>query len=563
MLIGGFWTPQTIGAADGVNVSNMNNTHGIATGVSLDGLKACVVWAQFDVGSPQAYARVLDVLTSTWNPPLNAGAFQVSSAGNGGTAGTRCTFDSNGNLHVTWQQKSGGGSLEIMHRSQTPAGVWSAIAQVADNGDAPDIAADNAGRIWVSYHKFNGDNAPGEVRLRSWNGSWGAVEIKTASGAGGEPRVGVDNSGYVHLAWKNGGSSRGYAFYNSTNDQFSNEVAIPGSNSAGNFSLAVNRENGDVHVAYAKNSNEIYYAKKTGLGSTSFLGQMKIVSGDQNIYDPRVAVSGGQVTVVFDNGKKDRIDYVVSNDNGGSWSGVSSLANPGGQDQAPWIASDANGNSYIAYAHDGFVYFTNIVGFVPVAERCSSFADVRNTGPACPAITSLTQAGVIQGYDTNPPTFGPNQSVQRAQIAAFLVRALGWQSMNQGPNTFNDFGPLVGELREASLILANACTNPSDPNTCVAKGYGDGRFGPNDGVTYAQVMTFIARAFIFDGTWRPQSAAHPYNGVPQVHESDVRTYHAYAGLVDDVPMPSGDGWNQAAPRAWVAVVLYQALQASR
>ena len=206
--------------------------------------------------------------------------------------------------------------------------------------------------------------------------------------------------------------------------------------------------------------------------------------------------------------------------------------------------------------------FTALAGFVPEGQRCAGFADVRTGTPACPAIESLTRTGVIQGYNTNPPTFGPNQSVQRAQIAAFLVRALGWQNMPQGPKGFNDFGPLVGELREASLILANACTNPSDPNTCVAKGYGDGRFGPNEGVTYAQVMTFIARAFIYNQTWVAQSEPHPYNGVPQVHEADVRTYDFYAGQVTTVSMPTGDGWNQTAPRAWVAVVLYQALQAN-
>src|SRR5688500_18265691 len=77
MVFGGFWAPQTVSADDGINVSNMNQTHGIAAGVSQNGFKVCVVWSQFDVANPQAWVRVLDVLTSTWTPPIGQTAKQV------------------------------------------------------------------------------------------------------------------------------------------------------------------------------------------------------------------------------------------------------------------------------------------------------------------------------------------------------------------------------------------------------------------------------------------------------------------------------------------------------
>jgi hypothetical protein len=44
-----------------------------------------------------------------------------------------------------------------------------------------------------------------------------------------------------------------------------------------------------------------------------------------------------------------------------------------------------------------------------------------------------------------------------------------------------------------------------------------------------------------------------------VHQADARTYHAYAGTIPDAPTTEAD-WSQPAPRAWVARVLYQALQ---
>ena len=99
----------------------------------------------------------------------------------------------------------------------------------------------------------------------------------------------------------------------------------------------------------------------------------------------------------------------------------------------------------------------------------------------------------------------------------------------------------------------------------MARGYGDGRFGPTDQVTYAQVISFVARAFRLDADydWQPQMGAHPYSGVPAAHESDVRAYHFYTEAAGGIPdAPTGDGWNEIAPREWVAMVLYRALQSA-
>jgi S-layer homology domain len=185
---------------------------------------------------------------------------------------------------------------------------------------------------------------------------------------------------------------------------------------------------------------------------------------------------------------------------------------------------------------------------------------VSNADPACPAIYALSQAGVIKGYDTAPPTFGPGDDVQRAQQAGFLVRALGWGGMPTGPRDFNDFDGLVQELQDASLILANACAVPADDTTCVARGYGDGRFGPTDPVSHAQAIELIARAFALDPThaWAPAPPGCAAAGVPAVHAGAVCTYLANAGAIPDAPTTQA-GWDAPASRAWVAMVLWQAL----
>ncbi len=205
---------------------------------------------------------------------------------------------------------------------------------------------------------------------------------------------------------------------------------------------------------------------------------------------------------------------------------------------------------------------------VAAAGPCAGFADVLDSNVACEAIAALTSRSIINGYATAPPTFGPNDPVQRAQVAAFLVRALAWSGEATTPRTFTDFGSLIEALRMASLILANKC---DETGLCVARGYEAATctarnltapcFGPNDSVTYAQVISFVARAFQFDSAyeWQPQpNGAMPYFGVPVVHQPDVQTYYAYAGGIPDAPMTEAN-WSQPAPRGWVARVLYQAL----
>jgi hypothetical protein len=185
------------------------------------------------------------------------------------------------------------------------------------------------------------------------------------------------------------------------------------------------------------------------------------------------------------------------------------------------------------------------------------------------ATSALVSQGIINGYATNPPRFGVSDPVQRAQMAAFLVRALAWQGEPTTPRSFTDFGQLMAELQTASLILANRC----DPQgNCVAKGYAPADctakgktapcFGPNDSVTRAQVISFITRAFTQDPTyaWLPQpNLTITFGEVPEVHRTDIQTYSFYVGSVPDVPTTIAR-WNEPAPREWVARALFLALQ---
>ena len=55
-----------------------------------------------------------------------------------------------------------------------------------------------------------------------------------------------------------------------------------------------------------------------------------------------------------------------------------------------------------------------------------SFGDMAAGTPAAEAVAQLTARGIIKGYGDG--TFGPADPVARAQIAALIVRAFGWDS---------------------------------------------------------------------------------------------------------------------------------------
>ncbi|HEX2404787.1 MAG TPA: S-layer homology domain-containing protein, partial [Acidimicrobiia bacterium] len=102
------------------------------------------------------------------------------------------------------------------------------------------------------------------------------------------------------------------------------------------------------------------------------------------------------------------------------------------------------------------------------------------------AIDRLATAGVTRGC--NPPAntrFCPDDPVTRGQMAAFLVRALGYTD-NGGGNRFTDDNASVFEDaidRLATAGVTRGCNPPA--NT---------RFCPDQPVTRGQMAAFLTRA---------------------------------------------------------------------
>ena len=201
------------------------------------------------------------------------------------------------------------------------------------------------------------------------------------------------------------------------------------------------------------------------------------------------------------------------------------------------------------------------------------FADVPPSNPAYAAIGQLAARGIIRGCDQSvaPPLFCPDDPTLRAQMAALVVRAMGWG----GDTAANSFTDKCDPLNPADCVddeLWNAVGILAAKG--VAKGYVDGStcapaaapcYAARDEVLNIQVISFVARAMVQGGLWTPVTVDNPsiYPNVPldSGNRLDLLTFVANAGPVTDTSDASRDfpNFDQPTTRGWFARALWQAL----
>ena len=99
-------------------------------------------------------------------------------------------------------------------------------------------------------------------------------------------------------------------------------------------------------------------------------------------------------------------------------------------------------------------------------------------------IEAIRSASITEGCDPVGDRYCPASPVTRAEMAAFLVRALGLSELKPPVPSFVDvpagawYSGFVERLVEQKITV----------------GYGDGRFGPNDPVTRGAMAVFLVRA---------------------------------------------------------------------
>ncbi len=118
-----------------------------------------------------------------------------------------------------------------------------------------------------------------------------------------------------------------------------------------------------------------------------------------------------------------------------------------------------------------------------VYAKTQPFLDVPATKHFAEAVNELAERNIIGGYPDG--TFKPGNSITRGQAAAIIAKMTKLDTTNVKGPKFKDVTTANGYYKAIAALAEKGVIN----------GYGDGRFGPNDPITRAQIASIIIKAF--------------------------------------------------------------------
>lgn len=179
----------------------------------------------------------------------------------------------------------------------------------------------------------------------------------------------------------------------------------------------------------------------------------------------------------------------------------------------------------------------DVVAIDETAEEVAVVEEVE-AGQYDKAIEFLANYGIFKGYDKN--NTGAEDPIERYQMALFVARiATGWtedEVWEDGPENWSefsdiDFAPVNNYY--GALSFAN--------QKGIIEGYGNGKFGPQDHITYQNALTMVVRTLGYTGLdW-------PWGYIQKAVE---------LGLTDGI---TGVAYTDELTRGEVAQIVYNAL----
>jgi len=181
-----------------VNVSNTpGGSYWPAIAVDVQG-NVHVAWDDSTGGRDILYA-MKPAGGAGWTPPENI------SQSPGTARFAALATDVVGNVHAVWNDDTSG-NAEIYY-AMRPAGTanWTVptvIASTPGTSWAPAIAVDPSGSVHVAWHDFTPGPTEIYYAMKPAGGPWSSpVNVSRTTGASYFPTLAVDSSGMVHLAW--------------------------------------------------------------------------------------------------------------------------------------------------------------------------------------------------------------------------------------------------------------------------------------------------------------------------------------------------------------------------
>ena len=123
-----------------------------------------------------------------------------------------------------------------------------------------------------------------------------------------------------------------------------------------------------------------------------------------------------------------------------------------------------------------------VLSLAPTVAHAMSFPDVDNNSDYAKAIEYISELKIMVGDSQG--NFNPDKIVSRAEMATIICRMLGKTENLTTSNVFTD----VPINHWANAYIGQAAASG------IVGGYGNGKFGPSDTVTYEQAVTMVIRA---------------------------------------------------------------------
>ena len=170
------------------------------------------------------------------------------------------------------------------------------------------------------------------------------------------------------------------------------------------------------------------------------------------------------------------------------------------------------------------------VALLTCSASAMTFPDVSKDSDYSTAVEYVSDLKIMVGDSQG--NFNPNQIVTRAEMATIICRMLNQTENLQNSTVFTDV-PLT---HWANSYIAKAA------QLGIVGGYGNGKFGPSDTVTFEQAVTMVIRA-IGENDKATSYGGYP-NGFIQVAEERF--------LLEGIQAKQGQGLSRGA----VAMLLY-------
>ena len=263
-----------------------------------------VTWQDGSPGNREIYYKRSTNAGTSWSTTKR----QTNNSGD--SRNPVISADSSGNIHLVWFDFTPGDS-EIFYKKSTDGGnIWLATSRLTWNSGSsvsPGMAIDSNGHIHVVWE----DSTPGNSELyykKSTNGgtSWSTTKRLTwSSGISHTNKgcLGIDSSDRIHIVWSDNTPGDNQIYYKrseSGGDTWTSSKRLTWNSDDSSYPSIAFDSNNHIHVVFHDGPSQncdIYYKKSTNNGATWNTNRLSWSSGDSLF--PDVALDFDDTIHVF------------------------------------------------------------------------------------------------------------------------------------------------------------------------------------------------------------------------------------------------------------------------